>query len=432
MKQLKNTASLALEALKNNGADKGQCNVGYSVTHEFNVDGGQFSLFRTLFDKHLVLTALKEGKKGTVRQNRYDDETIKALASECVATAASSVPDPAWDFAPYTENNDYVYGVIESDNEKLFERCKELLKDITERYPKIIVEQMIVKHKEICSVYANSNGVLCSEHCGYYNVDLMYSGHEGDKASSFFGGGFKTETLDKPFIEFATVDKDLSDVEKQIETSPVDGKFEGVMLLPPSSLSEFVYYTLSNFATDGALLQGTSPWKDMLGQAVADPSITVSSSPLDERIVCGDRITGEGFISENYDIIKDGVLNQFALSLYVANKTGLKRALNDSMSLVIKPGDKKIDDIISSIDKGIIVGRFSGGQPASNGDFSGVAKNSFLIENGKITKALSETMISGNLAEMLKNVYAISDDQICDGGSVLPNIAFNGITISGK
>ena len=58
--------------------------------------------------------------------------------------------------------------------------------------------------------------------------------------------------------------------------------------------------------------------------------------------------------------------------------------------------------------------RFSGGMPGVNGDFSGVAKNSFLIENGKVTTPISETMISGNLAEMLNSIIAVSADTVCD------------------
>ena len=100
--------------------------------------------------------------------------------------------------------------------------------------------------------------------------------------------------------------------------------------------------------------------------------------------------------------------------------------------MIVCPGEQSVEDIIASIDKGILVGRFSGGQPSTNGDFSGVAKNSFLIENGKITDAVSETMISGNLADMLKNVVAISRETVADGYSVLPYGAFGGITVSGK
>ena len=87
--------------------------------------------------------------------------------------------------------------------------------------------------------------------------------------------------------------------------------------------------------------------------------------------------------------------------------------------------------MIASIDRGIIVGRFSGGAPSSNGDFSGVAKNSFLIENGRIGPALSETMISGNLADMLQNVGGISAELVCSGSYVLPWVVFRGVVISG-
>ena len=38
---------------------------------------------------------------------------------------------------------------------------------------------------------------------------------------------------------------------------------------------------------------------------------------------------------------------------------------------------------VDSIENGILVCRFSGGDPATNGDFSGVAKNSFYIKKIK-------------------------------------------------
>ena len=165
---------------------------------------------------------------------------------------------------------------------------------------------------------------------------------------------------------------------------------------------------------------------------MADERITISLAPLDERIVCGNRTTGEGFRAEDFDIIQNGKLNAFYLGLYASNKLKLPRGKNDSFNVIVAPGDKPIADIIASIDKGILVGRFSGGQPASNGDFSGVAKNSFLIENGKIGPALSETMVSGNMADMLNRLRAISTEQVADGMTVLPYMAFDGITISGK
>ncbi len=432
MHDLRLIADKALAALKDNGADKAQCSVRFTETHEFNVDGGKFSLFRTLFDNSLSLTAVKDDKKGSVGINRLDDDSIAAAAVNCLSIADSGAADPAWDFAKEAENGTFTEGAPEADLDLLFDRTEELMSQIGEQFPRILMEQMIVTHKKRHTVFKNSFGVEYEVISGDYGIDLMFSAHEGEKSSSFFGSGVVCDRLDTPFMELGTIREDLANISKQLDTKPLEGKFTGVAVLPPSSLGTFIGSALGNFATDGTLLDGTSPWKDSLGKVVADPAITISAAPLDERIVCGERFTGEGYRSENYDIIKDGVLESFMLSGYVANKTGLPRAKNSSFAIVMKPGETPYADIIAGIERGILVGRFSGGEPGTSGDFSGVAKNSFLIENGKITCALSETMISGNLGDLLKNVVAISSETVCDGTSVLPYAAFGGVTVSGK
>ena len=69
---------------------------------------------------------------------------------------------------------------------------------------------------------------------------------------------------------------------------------------------------------------------------------------------------------------------------------------------------KKMEDMIKEIDKGILLCRFSGGSPSDNGDFSGVAKNSFYIENGEVQYPISETMVSGNIVDMFQKVKHIT------------------------
>ncbi|NMA06092.1 MAG: TldD/PmbA family protein, partial [Ruminococcaceae bacterium] len=139
-----------------------------------------------------------------------------------------------------------------------------------------------------------------------------------------------------------------------------------------------------------------------------------------------------GYIAENFDLIKDGVFESFAISDYVARKRGITKAKNTGANVSVKPGDESLDGIISGIDKGILVGRFSGGSPSSNGDFSGVAKNSFLIENGRVTKPLREVMINGNLADILNNLRGLSKELTENGVSSLPFAAFDNVVISGK
>ena len=156
MHNLNLIAEKALAALRASGADKAQCVARFTETHEFNVDGGEFSLFRTLFDNSLSLTAIVGGKKGSASINRFDDEAVTAAAQNCIAIAQSGESDPAWDFAPEIENKTFADGSPDADLDLLFDRTKELMENITERHPKILMEQMIVTHKKRHAVYKNT------------------------------------------------------------------------------------------------------------------------------------------------------------------------------------------------------------------------------------------------------------------------------------
>lgn len=432
MADIKNIAEKTRQLLLNAGAQKAQYTVTEKEKHEFNVDGGEFSLFRTLFDRSLSITAYKDQKKGSALTNQFDDASVENAVADCIRSAESGVADASYDIAPRQENEVFREGAYEPDIELFFDRTRELMADIREKHPKILMEQMIVSHDKIHTVYQNTNGTEFETFKGAYSVSLMFSAHEGDTTTSFFGSGIYTDKLDRPFIELGSLEKDLSDTEAQLSTIPVEGKFEGVIVLTPGSLGGFLGSAISNFASDGVVLEKTSIWLDKLEKQVADERLTISMRPGDSRIVCGERYTGDGFRSEDYDLIKNGVLKSFLLSLYVANKSGFAPAKNTSFSLVIEGGDTAYEDMIKNIKKGLIIGRFSGGQPGINGDFSGVAKNSFLVEDGQIKGAVSETMINGNLADLLNNLVAISRETVADGNSVLPYMAFDKVVISGK
>jgi PmbA protein len=186
------------------------------------------------------------------------------------------------------------------------------------------------------------------------------------------------------------------------------------------------------FLSNRALIEGTSRWKDSLGEKVADSKLTMRLSPFHPSIVGGERFTPDGFEAQNTDLICDGILKSFALSLYGANKTGKPRALCSPDSYEIAAGDTPLADMIKSVDKGILLGRFSGASPGPSGAVSGVAKNSFLIENGVVTDAISETMISFNVVDIIENILAISKERNETGSSIHPWALFDGVTVSGK
>jgi PmbA protein len=131
-------------------------------------------------------------------------------------------------------------------------------------------------------------------------------------------------------------------------------------------------------------------------------------------------------------VIDHGVLKSFLVSRFGSKKTGIPRSLNYGGAYIIEPGDKSLEEIIASVDKGLLVGYLSCKNPDSSGEITGVAKNSFLIENGIIRYAVNETMISCNLLDILMNIRGISGEQVTNGYYKLPYIAFDGVVISGK
>lgn len=432
MKTNQEIAIYALEALKKAGADHAQCVVSTGKTDEFNVDGGHFSLMRSLFNSSILLKALKNGKKGVITANRLDVEAIDNAVRDCIAAAESSVADEAESIAEKGKNEEFTTGVLTPDRDRLFDRLQEYMDDVRRDYPRIVIEQLISKYSRSERVFMNTNGVEFKHTSGIYDISSMFSAHEGDRASSFNGYGADFTSLDGKLIDLGMQRALYAESEKQLHTKPCSGKFSGKLLITPACLAEILSMAFSNFISDGTIIDGTSPWISLLGKAVAPETLTISLRPLDSAVVCGERFTSDGYCSENMDIIKNGILNSFLLTNYGSRKTGYPRALNLSNNLFVQPGDTSLNQLIASVDRGILLNRFSGGQPGTNGDFSGVAKNSFLIENGQITDAISETMINGNLSDLFKQVIGISSDTICDGITVLPWMLFDGVTITGK
>lgn len=431
MEDIKIAGGRVSDALKKHSVDKAGFRVTEMETHEFNVDGEEFSLFRTLFDSGLSLTVYHQNKKGSILTNKLDDDAVNAAVEDALAAAESGIADEAYDIAPGQGTQCFHDKGYEPDLDRLFERIRELMEDIKKQHPRILINQLIVSHQKIHTLYRNTNGTECEVFKGNYSVSLSFAGHEGEVTTSLFGADVTMDNLEKPFIELGSIETQLKDAEAQLETISLEGKFEGVIVLTPGSLPAFLRSILW-ITGDSFILEKTSLWLDKLNEKVADERLTISIKPSDPRVVDRDHITEDGFWEEDYDLIKDGILRSFMLSLYVANKTGFERAKNSAYSVIIEGGDTPYEELVKGIKRGLIVGRFSGGRPSINGDFSGVAKNSFLIEDGRVTGAVSETMISGNIAQMLLNIVDISRETVADGSDVLPYIAFDKIVISGK
>jgi PmbA protein len=199
----------------------------------------------------------------------------------------------------------------------------------------------------------------------------------------------------------------------------------------PESLEDVLGF-LTTSISDYPMITGTSVYRDRIGQPVAGEGLTLHSRPTAPEIVTNRFFTSDGFRAEDSTILDRGVLRTFLLSLYGSRKAGRPRGPNEGGCYVVEPGNTSYQELLQGVERGIVLSRFSGGQPPANGDYSGVAKNSYFVRDGKIAFPLSETMISGNLQNMLREVRGVSSERADFGTAIAPWVKFGGITISGK
>jgi len=333
-------AEYALENLKKAGADKAACTVSRGRKEEFNVEAGKFSLLRTLFDDSLSLKALCGNRKGVMVINKLEKDSIDKAIEDCISLAKSSLPDEAEDIAEKLENKTFDHSSGEANLDGLFQRSKEFVEQVKDEYPKIMLESMTADYNSAQVIYLNSNGVVFNENKDNYSMVTMFSASDGERSSSFNYYGAAFASPDTPFVDLGMHGTLLDESVKSLDTRMVDGKFVGKVIVTPAC-DDMIWDTLlSCFLTDRPLVEGTSRWKDALGTKVADPKLTMRLAPLHPGIIAGERFTSDGYESQNTDIIRDGVLSSFALSLYGSRKTGHPRAGNTAFyNVEVAAGD---------------------------------------------------------------------------------------------
>lgn len=429
IEEYKEITDRIVRMLKEQGADDCEVNVRVQRTEEIQAEARFFNLMRSMDTESVSMTALIDGKKGTYSVNSLSEEVVADAVKKCVSGTEIVRPDPANGIAELTENGDFRRGALLYAPEIFAKRMIELSQDIDRTHPHLMYD-LTGQYVHAYHLYGNSNGVSFSDERGRYDIYASFTGTKNERSASF-GPGAVVSMIDpdQRYAELGEMSSEMDRAERLLDPRPIGDKFVGTLLAMPHAASGFLRDVQAVALSDDEVIDGTSQLRNALGTKVASDCLTWSFAPHHSDIILGDMFTEEGYRTGDYDVIRDGVLQNFCLSRYGAARTGLSRASNPGINMVVKVGAQTSAEIIKGIERGVLLGRYSGNYPTAEGDISGVAKNSFYIENGRIVCPIHETMISGNLFEMLMNIRAVSADAVKDGNAVRPWIAFDGVTI---
>jgi PmbA protein len=325
-----------------------------------------------------------------------------------------------------------------------------------------IKEMIALGETMIDALAAHTPGILCeaSVSRGIISVRLLNSkGGRSAYRKSFFALGIEgtliegtdmlfvgdNESSCRPLTDAknitATVLRqlDLARRRAKVPTRPMP------VIFTPDGITALVMPLLSAF-NGKTVLEGASPLGDKVGQIAFDKHFSLRDDPLIAYRPGSRPCDDEGIPSQRTPLVTRGVVSGFLYDLQTAARAKKKSTGNGSRgrgglpspsasALVVTPGRTRFDDMVADIKEGLVVEQLMGAEQGNilGGDFSGNVLLGYKIEKGKIVGRVKDTMVAGNVYQVLKDIPAIGSETRWVGGFLqTPPIYCSGLSVSSK
>jgi PmbA protein len=216
------------------------------------------------------------------------------------------------------------------------------------------------------------------------------------------------------------------------------------LLFDPYTSTNLLGVLASSFSGEN-VLKGKSMLKGRLGDSVMSDCINIVDDATLKAGVMSSPSDGEGMPSQRTELVRAGKLETYLNNSYTAKRSGTVTTGNasragysagigvGSTNLYIEKGTSSPEELISSVDRGLMVTGLLGVHTANpiSGDFS-IGATGMLIEDGKKTSPVRGVVISGNLLTLFKEVEAVGNDLTFFAGKGAPSMLTGKITVSGN
>ena len=304
---------------------------------------------------------------------------------------------------------------------------------------KIAIEEMIELGGElIAKVKGHTPDILCDVEVtkGASSVHIINSqGGEASYDKSFFSLGLEgvlVQDTDMLFVGDSesscrlldkvelVADRVVGQLELAKRKAAVSTKPLPVIFTPHGVASAFLSPIALAF-NGKTVLEGASPLKERLGDLVFDTELTLWDDATLDYCLASSPCDDEGMPSERLLLIKSGVVSHFFYDLQTAasarvRSTGSGRRAGGTgqvqpaiSSLVIEEGDIPFQSMVEDVKEGLIVEQLIGADQGNvlGGDFGGNVLLGYKVENGRIIGRVKDTMVSGNIYQVLKEHLGI-------------------------
>jgi PmbA protein len=440
--KLKELAASLVAFGKINGAE--EIEVSIVDGYEFSVDVrlGKIENLVEAGSRFLGLRILKDKKTAFATSSDLSRETLQSLVKNAIKRTSfasqdefSGLPAPSRRKINISSLRLFDPEISNLGSEKKISLAMETEKIALEDKRITNSHGASFQTNEIKSVLANSNGFLEEYDQTYFGLSVGLQAGDTDSRveGSWFSSKRHFNELERPEeVAKKAVERTVRQLKpRKIRTQNVPVIFEPLMT---SWILGFLFACVSGVS----IYQKISFLVDKLEERIGNSSITVIDNGLMSRMLGTKPFDAEGVPCQKTRVIRRGILKNYLCNTYAARKLKLKSTGNSSGTGVspnnfyLEPGSNSPEDIISSLDKGLILTRTLGhGLNPVTGDISRGAFGLW-VENGEIAYPVSEITISGNLGEILNSIELIGNDLDFLSPISGPTIKVGELTVAGQ
>lgn len=398
--------------------------------------GGGNSLTLKVFEKELDGYSLSEaeglsfrgvykGKMGYSYTEKVDETSIELLVKGAIENAKvidsddeELIYEGSKEYKEVNNYNEVLKSVKEEDKIKFVKELESECFKLDERITS--VETCVYGDGYGETVMSNTKGLFLQEKSNIAYTYVVVIAKESEHIKTGFA--YKTGNDFSKFNAKEIANEAVKEALSQLGASSIKSGDYTIVLRNNASadmLESFTgIFSAENVQKDLSLLKGK------LNEKIGSDKFTVIDDPFMEGGLSSKSFDGEGVACKFKKVIDKGVLKTYLHNLKTAKKDGVETTGNASKSSYKSPidispsnfyidkGYKSFDEIISSIEKGILITELQGlhsGLNTISGDFS-LAALGFEIESGKIKRPVEQITVAGNYFDMIKDIEEVGTD----------------------
>jgi len=389
----------------------------------------------------IALRVVKKGRVGYATSTEVGDGrdlVDNALETAEFGTVAGFIfPDTA----EYPRVEVYDDAVSSVPIEKMISLGEEMVSAVTGHTPGVLCEAGVSRGVVSVSII-NSRGGRADYRKSIFGLDLEGSLIEGTDMLFVGEGDVSCHPLSQPETVTAPVIRQL-ELAKNKASAP--NRQLPVVFTPNGAASAFVMPLMAAF-NGKMVFEGASPVGDKVGEKVFDDKLSLWDDPTVAYRPGSRPCDDEGMPSQRTPLIENGKVAGFLYDLQTAAIAGTRSTGNGSRgrgglpspgpsAFVIAPGNTAFDDMVRDIKEGLVIEQLMGAEQGNvlGGDFSGNVLLGYKVENGEITGRVKDTMVSGNVYQILKDIAAIgSESRWVSSFLQIPHFYLPSLSVSSK